>query len=201
MVYCRGARLAGVHFFTALASMQLTSEQQALLLDLARGAIRCALSPHPVPHLPEDPQLHQPAGCFVSLHELRTHRLRGCVGRLDAKGPLAQTVAVMAQAVLEDPRFLMDPVMLGDLPMLDLELSILSPLTPAQSPLDFNPSEHGIYLTYADRSGCFLPQVARDTGWGREQLLDRLCTEKMGLPSIAWPHPPAKLHRFTPLLV
>src|SRR2546421_3833349 len=74
-----------------LDHMLLTSEQQALLLDLARGAIRCALSPHPVPHLPEDPQLHQPAGCFVSLHELRTHRLRGCVGRLDAKGPLAQT--------------------------------------------------------------------------------------------------------------
>src|SRR5436190_9681389 len=147
--------------------MHLFPEQQALLLDLARGAIRCALSPHPTPPLPDDPQLYQLAGCFVSLHELRTHRLRGCVGRLDAKGPLAQTVAVMAQAVLEDPRFLMDPVMLGDLPMLDLELSILSPLAPAKSPLDFEPAHHGIYLTYGDRSGCFLPQVARDTGWGR----------------------------------
>src|SRR5213082_3492657 len=108
MVYCRGARSGWHPLLTALADMQLTTEQQALLLDLARNAIRSALSPHPVPRLPDDPQLHQLAGCFVSLHELRTHRLRGCVGRLDAKGPLAQTVAVMAQAVLEDPRFLVD---------------------------------------------------------------------------------------------
>jgi len=39
-----------------------------------------------------------------------------------------------------------------------------------------------IYLTLNGRSGVFLPQVARETGWRRDQLLDRLCTEKDGLP-------------------
>ena len=137
----------------------------------------------------------------MSLHELRTHRLRGCVGRLDAKAPLGETVLTMAQAVLEDPRFLNMPVTLADLPHLEIELSILSPLQPAAGPMEFDLLNDGIYLSHGERSGCFLPQVARETGWGKEQLLERLCTEKMGLPGIAWRHPAARLQRFTVQLI
>ena len=43
------------------------------------------------------------------------------------------------------------------------------------------------------RTGTFLPQVARETGWTREQLLAQLCTEKMGLSSVAWQGPDARL--------
>jgi AMMECR1 domain-containing protein len=120
---------------------------------------------------------------------------------LDSRGPLAPTVLAMARAVLEDPRFLNFPVTFTDLPNIDLELSVLSPLTPAANVLDFDPANDGIYLTHGDRSGCFLPQVARETGWGKEQLLDRLCTEKLGLPAITWKHPAARLHKFTVILI
>ena len=106
--------------------MRLSDENKQLLLDGARGAVRAALRGDVPPTLPDNPELAQPAGCFVSLHELRTHRLRGCVGRLDAKAPLGETVLTMAQSVLEDPRFLNMPVTLGDLPDLEIELSILS---------------------------------------------------------------------------
>ena len=181
--------------------MNLSAEHQRALLDVARGAIRAALNGGFSPPLPEDPELCQPAGCFVSLHESAGHRLRGCVGRLDAKGPLGQTVAMMAQAVLEDPRFLTHPVTWEDLPRLDIELSILSPLRPAGNMLDFDLLNDGIYITYGEYSGCFLPQVARETGWSKEQLLERLCTEKMGLPAIAWRHPAARLQRFTVQLI
>jgi hypothetical protein len=51
------------------------------------------------------------------------------------------------------------------------------------------------------RTGCFLPQVARETGWIREQLLSRLCTEKMGLQPEAWKHPGAVLEIFSILVV
>jgi AmmeMemoRadiSam system protein A len=181
--------------------MHLTALQKQTLLETARDAIRsilCGTLPQP---LPSDPELHQPAGCFVSLHELRTHRLRGCVGRLDSRAPLAPTVHAMARSVLEDPRFLHFPVTFTDLPMLDIELSILSPLTPAAHPLDFDLEGDGIYVTHGDRSGCFLPQVARETGWTKEQLLDRLCTEKLGLPPQVWRHSASRLHRFTVILV
>jgi uncharacterized protein len=180
--------------------MNLSPAHQCRLLDLARNAIRAALRNAKSPVPPDDPELVQPAGVFVSLHECETHRLRGCIGRLDAKAPLAQAVAAMAQSVLEDPRFLDDPVTLDELPRLDIELSILSPLIPATGPLDFDLSE-GIHLTHGDRSGCFLPQVARETGWDKEQLLTRLCTEKMGLPPIAWRHPATRLQRFTTLVI
>ena len=36
----------------------------------------------------DDPALAHRAGCFASLHELHTHRLRGCVGQLEARDPI-----------------------------------------------------------------------------------------------------------------
>jgi AmmeMemoRadiSam system protein A len=181
--------------------MNLSTDQQRRLLDLARASLRAALTGEGRPPLPEDEELRQAAGCFVSLHAIEGHRLRGCVGRLDAKGPLAEVVAAMAQAVLEDPRFLDSPVTVEELKALEIELSILSPLRPAEHPLDFDPTMDGIYLTFGDRCGCFLPQVARETGWSKQQLLDRLCTEKLGLSPLAWKHPNSRLYRFTAVLV
>lgn len=176
--------------------MQFTSAQQDSLLDLARVAVRNALVMEAAPPLPTDPALLQPAGCFVSLHEQRTHRLRGCVGRLDATMPLAEAVRSMAGAVLEDPRFVNMPVTLEDLPRLEIDLSVLSPLIPIERPDDFDLLNDGIFVTFEDRAGCFLPQVARETGWTREQLLDRLCSEKLGLPAMTWRHPLCRFEKF-----
>jgi len=166
--------------------MNLTQEHQETLLELARRTIRASLSGAPFPEPPDDPELQQRAGCFVSLHQADDHRLRGCVGRLDAKSSLVEIVAAMSLGVLEDPRFLTEPVRFDELPLLNIELSILSPLQPMASPLDFDLLNEGIYLTHAGRSGCFLPQVARETQWNKEQLLTRLCAEKMGISGTAW---------------
>lgn len=133
----------------------------------------------------------------MSLHRIDTHALRGCVGRLDARQPLIEVVADTAAGVLNDPRFSNDPVVLAELPRLEIEISVLSPLRSAAGPHDFDLLNDGIYLIYGQRAGCFLPQVARQTGWTRERLLDRLCTEKLGLPAIAWRHPDARLLKFT----
>ena len=75
-------------------------------------------------------------------------------------------------------------------------MSILSPPRQADEPLDFDPITDGIYLVHGSRSGFFLPQVARETGWSKQQLLDRLCEEKLGLPPDAWQKPEAKLFTF-----
>jgi AMMECR1 domain-containing protein len=100
-------------------------------------------------------------------------------------------------SVLADPRFDNRRVQLAELPSLDIEISILSPLRPAATPLDFDLLNDGIYLMLNGRSGVFLPQVARETGWRRDQLLDRLCTEKMGFPAGSWRFPGAQLFVFT----
>src|SRR6185436_6980523 len=174
-----------------------------LLLDIARTSIRHALRGQADQITPasNDPVLNQPAGSFVALHDAASHRLRGCVGRLDARTPLIQCIYEMSSGVLGDPRFRTNPVTLGELPRLELELSILSPMKPAPTPLDFDPLNDGIYLTCQSRSGTFLPQVGRQTGWTREQLLARLCTEKMGLPPNAWQEPSAKLLTYQALVI
>jgi AMMECR1 domain-containing protein len=63
--------------------------------------------------------------------------------------------------------------------------------------MDFELLTDGIHLTIGGRVGVFLPQVARETGWLREQLLARLCTEKLGMPPTAWQLPEAKLQIFS----
>ena len=188
--------------------MLLSPQQQRLLLDSARDVIRQVLrdgQPRdeavPADPVTADDALTQPAGCFVTLHRLRTHELRGCVGRLDAVDPLLVAVRKAAAGVLSDPRFAGDPVRLDELPRLQIDVSVLSPLRPAPGPLEFDLYNDGIYLTWGQRAGCFLPQVARETGWDKTQLLARLCVEKMGLPPTAWQDPRARLFHFTTVVV
>jgi uncharacterized protein len=186
--------------------MWLSPQHQRTLLDAARDTIRLVLRGCPPPEgddgpAPGDLVLAQPAGCFVTLHRLHTHELRGCVGRLDAVDPLLRAVRRAAASVLHDPRFTHNPVRLGELAQLLIDISVLSPLCCAPGPLEFDLLNEGIYLTWGERAGCFLPQVARETGWSKEQLLARLCVEKMGLPPTAWHDPRAKLYHFTTVVL
>ena len=179
--------------------MPLSSASRAALLDAARISLIEALQlapKHAPPIPPDENELTSAAGCFVSLHQIQTHRLRGCVGRLDPKQSLWQAVWETAADVLRDPRFLNDPVTLREIPSLEIEISVLSKPALATDPEAFEPLVHGIYLICNDRSGFFLPQVARETGWTKEQLLNRLCTEKRSLPADAWRSPAAQLHTF-----
>ncbi|HEY2587892.1 MAG TPA: AmmeMemoRadiSam system protein A [Tepidisphaeraceae bacterium] len=178
--------------------MHFSAEQEKLILNLARSFVRAGLS-GVVPAAPGEvePALLEPGGCFVSLHSLEGHSLRGCVGRIDASQPLIDALRLASVQVLRDSRFARDPVSVEELSILSIEVSVLSPGRPAPTPLDFEPMEHGIFLSIGGRTGCFLPQVARETGWTREQLLDRLCLEKLGLPAPAWRNPHARLHVFS----
>ena len=182
--------------------MNLSPQHHQVLLNVARDTIRRTLrgdAPPPESSFSvpiDDPVLAQPAGCFVTLHRAATHELRGCVGRLDATDPLFHAVRRASVGVLRDPRFHDEPVRFEELGTLDIDISVLSPLAPAQGPLAFDLLNEGVYLTHGERAGCFLPQVARETGWSKQQLLDRLCVEKMGLPPTAWQDPRARLYVF-----
>jgi uncharacterized protein len=185
-----------------MSSMQLSDPAKQSLLAMGVDLVRRNLSPQAgqtpsPPVIPNDPELMQPAGCFVSLHDKQTHALRGCIGILESKLPLRETLAAAAEGVIKDPRFVLQPVTFDELPNLEIEITVIAPMQPAPSPLDFDLQQQGIFLTIAGRSGCFLPQVARETGWNRQQLLARLCTEKLGLPDTAWRRPDASLRTFT----
>jgi AmmeMemoRadiSam system protein A len=138
----------------------------------------------------------QLAGCFVSLHAREGNGLRGCVGRIDSSLPLLEALQGAAWQVPADQRFAANPVTKAELPLLTIELSILGMLRRAPSLLTFSPKDDGLYLIVNGRPGVFLPQVARETGWNQEQLLDRLCAEKLGLPPRTWQTGDAHLFTF-----
>jgi AmmeMemoRadiSam system protein A len=179
--------------------MDIPPQTRQAILILAADVVtrRLGGDPRPLSAI-DDPLFSRPvAGCFVSLHRRDTHALRGCIGLLESGKPLREALVSAAESVLGDPRFLAQPVTRHELAELEIEVTILGPLEKAKSPLDFEPTQRGIYLTLHGRSGLFLPQVARETGWTRQQLLSRLCTEKLGLPENAWTDPSAALHTFT----
>jgi AmmeMemoRadiSam system protein A len=175
--------------------MEYSSDEEKFLIRTACWTIRRRLEgqPGPVAVQPSSNNILRPAGCFVSLHRRTDHALRGCIGRVDSASPLLETLLNVAWGAAQDPRFASQPVTLSELPQLAIEITVLGPLKPTANPLDFSPENDGLYLSISGRTGVFLPQVARDTKWSKEQLLDRLAQEKMGLPPGAWRHPMAKL--------
>ena len=69
--------------------------------------------------------LNQERGAFVTLR--KSGELRGCIGYTSAVKPLYMTVRDTATlAALRDPRF--QPVSASELPQLEYEISVLSPL-------------------------------------------------------------------------
>ena len=84
----------------------------------------------------------------------------------------------------QDPRF--TPVRPGELADITIEISVLTPMKKITSPEEFEPGKHGIYIRKGDHAGTFLPQVARETGWNRAELLGHCSRDKAGLGWEGW---------------
>ena len=73
----------------------------------------------------------EPRGVFVTLK--KRGDLRGCIGHMVPDRPLAELVGAMAlQSAFEDPRF--SPVTARELPDLEIEISVLTPMKPVSGP-------------------------------------------------------------------
>jgi AmmeMemoRadiSam system protein A len=132
-------------------------------------------------------------GAFVTLH--KDGRLRGCIGYVRALKPLRRTVAEMAiQAALHDPRF--PAVTASEVPSLDIEISVLSPLEEVDDVSSIEVGKHGLIVQDGARSGLLLPQVATEQGWDRDTFLDHTCL-KAGLPAGSWKREGVTILRFT----
>jgi AmmeMemoRadiSam system protein A len=172
----------------------LSDTDRAGLLALARAALEAELGGEAEPAYPEglsEPLRRRREGAFVSVH--RGDELRGCVGYVDPRWPLVETVARAARSVTRDHRF--PPLAADELPLVAVEISVLSPPAAIRSE-EVQIGVHGLVLECDGAAGLLLPQVPAAHGWSRETYLEQLC-RKAGLPSGTWRRPEARLRAFT----
>lgn len=126
--------------------------------------------------------LRKRCGAFVTLKS--GGELRGCMGSVKAEHSLVELVIHMAaSAASRDPRF--DPVREDELADLEVEVSVLSPLTRCDEVELIEVGRHGLAITKGNRSGVLLPQVAVLANWDRDTYLQQICL-KAGMPAQAW---------------
>jgi AmmeMemoRadiSam system protein B/AmmeMemoRadiSam system protein A len=126
--------------------------------------------------------VQQPRGVFVTLK--KKGELRGCIGRIIGDEPLCKLVGAMAlQAAFNDSRF--QPLGADELSDTNIEISVLTPMKKVAGAADIVVGRDGVLLSKEGRSAVFLPQVATEQGWNREELLDNLCL-KAGLTAGSW---------------
>lgn len=173
----------------------LTDGQKKRLLAIARETIEACLKTGRKPEITEtDPVLMKEMGAFVTLHE--HGELRGCIGSMTGTQPLYLTIRDMAvESATGDPRF--SPVVLDEMRTIEIEISVLSPLEKTDSAEHIRLGTHGVLVRRGFNSGVFLPQVAVETGWSKEEFLSYLCSHKAGLAPDAWKDRATELYIFT----
>jgi AmmeMemoRadiSam system protein A len=175
----------------------MNDSQKKVLLKTAYDTVKAVLTGGTVPKpKSSDPELNAHCGCFVTLKN--RGQLRGCIGQFTSDRPLIELVVEMAKAsAAGDPRFFSDPITADELEELDIEISVLSPLRKTDDPLSLRLGVDGIYIKRGCTSGCFLPQVAAETGWNKKEFLSYCCAHKAGLAPDAWKDPKTEVYLFT----
>lgn len=175
---------------------QLSLIQKKSLLAVVRKVIEATVRQQPVSEYESpDDLFNEHRGCFVTIHN--HGRLRGCIGHFQPNQSLIKTIREMAMAATKDSRFTYDPVTPAELDKIDIEISVLSPLEITSDPLSLELGTHGIYIKQGHQSGCFLPQVATETGWSKEEFLTHCSADKALLPPNAWQNPDTEVYLFT----
>jgi AmmeMemoRadiSam system protein A len=124
----------------------------------------------------------QPRGAFVTLK--KKGNLRGCIGRMIGDEPLGKIVGAMAmQAAFNDRRF--NPLTADELSDIEIEISVLTPMKQVAGAADIVVGRDGVLINKDDYHAVFLPQVATEQRWNREEMLDNLCL-KAGLEKGCW---------------
>jgi len=169
---------------------------RAELLRMARQTVAARLKGEKLPEVDAGSlpaALRADGACFVTL---KNHgQLRGCIGNLEARGPLYRAVIDNAVLACQDSRFVYDPVTPKELDELNIEISHLTPMKRVRNTGEIIVGRHGLVIAWGGRSGVLLPQVASEYGWTREQFLARTC-HKAGLPLDAWKRSDAQIYSF-----
>ncbi|MCR4853293.1 MAG: AmmeMemoRadiSam system protein B [Prevotella sp.] len=188
------SRVVGYHAFevvrkqSAEEAFKLSETDRQKLKEIALSSISKALegkidTPDVKVLAKTHPTLAKRCGAFVSLH--KHGQLRGCIGHFGEDYPLCEIVAEMARsAAFEDPRFM--PLRKTELDDVDIEISVLTPMRRIKSLDEFQLHRHGIYIRKGMNSGTYLPQVADEVNWSKEEFVSHCSRDKAGLGWDGW---------------
>jgi AmmeMemoRadiSam system protein B/AmmeMemoRadiSam system protein A len=173
----------------------LSANEKSELLALARKSAEYAVTEGKAyePTASASETLNREYGAFVTLK--KAGALRGCIGYTSAMKPLYMTVRDTATlAALRDPRF--EPVSASELPQLDYEISVLSPLRRVTDIEQIKVGEHGLLMKNGIYEGLLLPQVPVEQRWDRLRFLDETCA-KAGMNRNCWKDEDTDIFLFT----
>ena len=186
------SRVVGYHAFAIVRKssqeFSLSEDEKRMLKEIALTSIKDSLNGRGIAVANSSlftlhSSLKQKCGAFVSLH--KHGRLRGCIGHFGEDVPLHEIVAEMARAAaFEHPRFM--PVTADELSDIDIEISVLTPMRRIQSLDEFELHRHGIYIRKGYRSGTYLPQVADEVNWTKEEFVSHCAQDKAGIGWDGW---------------
>jgi AmmeMemoRadiSam system protein B/AmmeMemoRadiSam system protein A len=161
----------------------LTDEEKHQLHAIAKESIASALERRPYKEQGITEKLKTPCGAFVTLTE--DGRLRGCIGHIGEDVPLYQVVRQMAQsAAFGDPRF--PRLEKEEFPKVKIEISVLTPMKRISGPDEFVLGRDGLLIRKGYNSGTFLPQVADEVDWTKEEFFGHCSRDKAGLGWDGW---------------
>lgn len=164
----------------------LTKDEKRTLLAIARDTLEWCVKGEggrfSFERYTLTPRLQGDMATFVTLRI--GEQLRGCIGSLAPVEPLCQSVHHNAvNAALKDFRF--SPVRANELARIHIDVSMLSPIVDIPSVDEFKLGQQGIILEKGASRSVFLPEVAVEQGWTKEETLSYL-SQKAGLSAEAW---------------
>jgi AmmeMemoRadiSam system protein B/AmmeMemoRadiSam system protein A len=183
---------------TVESKFSLNDHEKSELLALARKSVEHAVEQGEAyePTATTSEALNQERGAFVTLR--KSGELRGCIGYTSAVQPLYRTVRDTAMlAALRDPRFL--PVSASELPQLEYEISVLSPLRRVLDVQQIKIGQHGLLMKNGAHEGLLLPQVPVEEKWDQQKFLEETCA-KGGMNSGCWKDENTDIFMFTALV-
>ncbi len=182
---------------------ELSLEDGVYLVRLARRSVEHYFEKGEVLKPSDAPEkLMRPGAAFVTIEVYEDYRhrsLRGCIGFIEPRDPLAETVArVAVESAVSDPRF--PPMSSAELDNVTFEVSVLSPLipmprTPEERLRSVRIGRDGLVAAKGIYRGLLLPQVPVEYGWDPETFLSETCL-KAGMPPHCWLDPDVEFYRY-----
>lgn len=165
---------------------ELSVEDKKQLLSIARSALELYINENSFPKYKET-DINTPnqnkVGAFVTLY--KNDELRGCIGHIESDNPLYKTIqSLTISSATKDYRF--KSVHQDELPEIEIEISVLTPMKKISSIDQIEIGRHGIYIKKGYQTGTFLPHVATKTDWTLEEFLGKCARDKAHIGWDGW---------------